>query len=193
MHKKEMRDLFISTVVLGVVFSLSNFTVQNLAASLVVVGIAFLCHELAHRETAKRFGAYAEYRLWPTGLLVALIFGIISRGWIIFAAPGAVYISALKVKRWKPEYTALKNEEYGIIAVAGPLANLGLSVIFLALNAIYPWNLFVMAAIINIFIGFFNLIPMPPFDGFKVMRWDRKTWFSVFCASLVGLIGIALL
>ncbi len=189
MHKKELRDLFISIVALGVIFSISDLSLTNLVASLFVVGLAFLCHELAHRETARKFGAHATYRIWPTGLLIALVLGVISGGRIIFAVPGVVYISAVKVARWKTEYTSLKNEEYGLISVAGPLANLVLSLVFLAFNSLYSWNFFAMAAMINIYIAFFNLLPVPPFDGAKVMRWDRKTWAMMFLAALVGLIG----
>ena len=189
MDKKETRDLFISIMVISIVFSLSNFSLESIIYSLFVIGIAFVCHEMAHRETAKKFGAYAKYVMWPTGILIALLLGIVSNGRIIFAAPGAVYISAIKSARWKTEYTNLKNEEYGIISVAGPLANLGLSLIFIFLNAIYPLTLFSMAIRINIFLAFFNMLPIPPFDGYKVMRWDRETWVAVFLVSIIGLVG----
>ena len=189
MDKKEIRDLFVSTVVIGVLFSLSDLTVLNLISSLIIVGIAFVFHELAHRETARKFGAAAEYRMWPAGLLTAIVLGIVSGGRIIFAAPGAVYISALKMSRWKAEYSSLTNEEYGFISAVGPLANMGLSILFLILNAVYPSNLFAMGAAINIFLAFFNLLPFPPFDGSKVMRWDRKTWLVMFLASTVGFAG----
>ncbi|UCG95237.1 MAG: site-2 protease family protein [archaeon] len=193
----EIRDLLISTVVLGVIFSLSDLTLVNLVSSLFVVGFAFLLHEIAHRETARKFGARAVYRVWPSGLLMAIILGIVSwgsgMGVILFAAPGAVHISPVRVARWKARHTSLQNEEYGIISLAGPLVNLGLSTLFLFLNSLYPSGLLVMGAVINIYIAFFNLLPVPPFDGFKVMRWCRKTWLITFITALVGLTGIWLL
>ncbi len=190
--EREIRDLFISTIVIGFIFSLSNLTLPNLIASIIIVAITFVLHELAHRNVARKFGAYAEYRLWPSGLLFALILGIISGGRVIFAAPGAVYISALKFSRWRSEYTTIKNEEYGVISIAGPLTNLFIALGFLFLNSVYPWGFFWMGASINIFIAFFNLLPFPPLDGYKVMRWDRKTWLAIFIVSMIGWIGMSL-
>ena len=129
--------------------------------------------------------------MWPSGLLFALILGIISGGRIIFAAPGAVYISSLKILRWKGEYESIKNEEYGVISIVGPLTNLFLALIFLILNAFYSWWFFSMGASINMIVALFNLLPIPPLDGAKVMAWDRKVWFFVFMASLIGWIGIS--
>jgi len=189
--QREIRDLFISTIVIGFVFSLSNLTLLNLIASITIVAITFVFHEIAHRNVARKFGAYAEYRLWPSGLLFALILGIASGGSIIFAAPGAVYISALKISRWRSEYSTIKNEEYGVISIAGPLTNLFIALGFLILNSLYPWGFFWMGASINIFIAFFNLLPFSPLDGYKVMRWDRKTWLAIFVVAMIGWIGIS--
>jgi len=189
--QREIRDLFISTIVIGFIFSLSNLTLPNLIASIVIVAITFVLHELAHRNVARKFGAYAEYRIWPSGLLFALILGIISGGRVIFAAPGAVYVSALRISRWRSEYTTIKNEEHGVISIAGPLTNLFIALGFLILNSIYPWGFFWMGASINIFIAFFNLLPIPPLDGYKVMRWDRKTWLAIFIVSMIGWIGMS--
>jgi len=191
LEKIEIRDLFVSTIVLGLIFSLSSFSITKLIISIFIVGIAFIFHEIAHRETAKKFGAKAVYKIWPSGLLIALVLGFVSQGRLIFAAPGAVYMSA-KI-RWKDEFTSLKNEEYGVIALSGPLANLGLSIVFLALNAIYQSEILVMGASVNIILGFFNMLPLPPFDGSKVMRWDRKVWVIIFSAAFAGWLGIWLI
>lgn len=186
----EIRDLFISVVVLGVIFSLANLTLENLIYSLFIVGLAFLVHEIAHKEMASKFGAEASYRIWPSGLLIALILGVLSGGRLIFAALGAVFVSPIKVARWKATFTSLQNQEYGIISLMGPLSNLALSALFLFLNYLYPSGLLVTGAMINIYIAFFNLLPFPPFDGSKIIRWCRKTWLITFITALTGLMGI---
>ncbi|MCD6367973.1 MAG: site-2 protease family protein [Candidatus Aenigmarchaeota archaeon] len=195
MNDREIKDLVISWLVISIIFIRTvsdNLNVDILLGflySLVLVGITFVFHELAHRTVARKYGAFAEYRMWLNGIVFALILALISGGRVIFAAPGAVYISALKVLRWKGEFTSLRNQDYGVISAAGPLTNLIIAGIFLILNSIYPLGFFEMATYINIFIAFFNLLPIPPLDGAKVMAWDRKVWLALFIVALIGWIG----
>ena len=193
--KQELRDLAIAWLVIGVVFTKVVSSWMNVSIyigfvySLIIVGITFVFHELAHRTMARKCGAFAEFRLWPTGILFALLLAIISGGSIIFAAPGAVYVSALRIVRWKGGFSHLRNQDYGLISAAGPLTNLGVAAIFILLDYIYSFAFFSVTAYINIFIAFFNLIPFPPLDGSKVMRWDRKVWGILFIISLIGWIS----
>jgi len=194
-ERRELRDLLVAWLVIGMIFTriISSWMNTDIyigfVYSLVVVGISFVFHELSHRAVARRCGAFAEFRLWPTGIVFALLLAIISGGSIIFAAPGAVYISALKIMRWKGEFSHLRNQDYGVISAAGPLTNLGMASIFILLNYIHSFAFFEVSAYINIFIAFFNLIPFPPLDGSKVMRWDRKVWGVLFVVSLIGWIS----
>ncbi len=190
MQKEEIRDLFISVLVLTVVFSISNLTAENMISYFLIIGMAFVFHEIAHINIATRIGAKSVYRIWPTGLLISLVLGIVSGGRIIFAAPGAVFISSIKHARWKTEYPSLKNEEYGLISSAGPVINLTISIIFILLNYLQPSEFFVKAASINILLGFFNLLPIPPLDGYKIIRWCRRSWLVLFLAAFVGWIGL---
>lgn len=195
MNKKEIRDLVISEIVLAVVFTkivsgmIGVGIYLGFVYSLILVAISFLFHELAHRGIARRYGAMAEYRISPMGIIFALLLAVISGGRVVFAAPGAVYISGLKALRWKGEFSSLRNHDYGLISASGPLTNMGIAAIFLIVNYFYPWSFFSVGAYINIFIAFFNLLPIPPFDGSKVMRWDRKTWIALFLVALIGWIG----
>jgi len=102
MKAKELKDLVISALVLAAAFGIAlsgGFRAfQQPAALVLVIGMAlaavslsFVFHELGHRLIARRFGYFAEYVMWPMGLMIALGFSLIG---FVFAAPGAVMIRA---------------------------------------------------------------------------------------------------
>jgi len=164
---------------------------QNISAMwnllpIVLIGTltAFILHELAHKFVAIHYGCYARFFLWPVGLGFAILLSLITSGSFVFAAPGAVYIWGKNVTR----------KENGIISFAGPFTNLCISIIFVILllvfshfsNTQYMLNIFYYVAMINAFLGVFNLLPIPPLDGFKVFLWNKFIWLG----SLIGFIGI---
>jgi Zn-dependent protease len=113
--------------------------------------------------------------MWPFGIVLALITSVIG---IIFAAPGAVNISGIYGK-----------DQVGKIALAGPMTNLLLGFAFLGLAAVtipssLISNVFYFAATINVWFSFFNMIPFPPLDGSKVIRWNMSYYLIFMAASL---------
>jgi Zn-dependent protease len=62
-----------------------------------------------------------------------------------------------------------------LVSLAGPFSNLGLAtLLILALRISFPTNPFVLETwffliSINLGLGFFNLLPLPPLDGSKVL------------------------
>jgi len=157
-------------------------------------GIGFIFHELAHKFVAMRFGAHAAYRAWPAGLILMLLFPLLGFSFV-FAAPGAVYIFAYHLSR----------RQNGLISLAGPLTNAILAAAFLAAAILYfglgfpditlvrlssthrvfsTAQFLFMGAFINTWLGFFNLIPIYPLDGSKVLAWNWAAW-----AALIIILG----
>jgi len=178
---QEIRDLTISTVAIALIFAwpqrgLLDMDIviffYNFIIILFIVGSSFIFHELAHRTVARYFGAYSEFRAWFDGLIFALILKILLG--FTFIAPGAVYIFK--------EY--LTPKENGIIAISGPLSNILLAVIFSVLSIFTPPFTLVhlvlsYGAYINLYLAAFNLLPIPPLDGFKVLSWNFLIWALV--------------
>jgi len=181
MKAKELKDLVISALVLALAFGIAlsgGFRAfQQPAVLILVIGMAFVAvslgfifHELGHRLIARRFGYFAEYAMWPKGLMVALGFSLFG---FVFAAPGAVMIYP-KATAWGT--TTLNREKVGLISLAGPATNIGLAVIFQVLDFVEPALLFTLGARINTWLALFNLIPFGPLDGAKILKWNKGIW-----------------
>lgn len=181
MKAKELRDLVISALVLALAFGIAlsggfraflqpAILVIVIGKAMVAVSLGFVFHELGHRLVARRFGYFAEYAMWPMGLMVALGFSIFG---FVFAAPGAVMIYP-RATTWGT--SSLSREKVGLISIAGPATNICLGVVFLALGVIQPALLFTLGARVNIWLAVFNLIPFGPLDGAKIFRWNKGIW-----------------
>ncbi len=181
--KNEIRDLIISVFALALIFS--SFNLELILVTLFVVIIVFLSHEMSHKFVAQHYGCDAVYKMWPLGLFLGIITSLIPGGFVI-AAPGAVYISPYK-KKFAFRVARLTRKQYAIISLSGPLINIILAISLLLLNFFYPLALFSLTARVSFFLAFFNLLPIPPMDGSKIMTWNLKIWLLVTAIAFVGL------
>ena len=151
--------------------------------------IAFTFHEYAHAYVADKLGDKTprfQGRLTlnpiahidPIGFIAVLIFGF---GW---AKPVQVNPSAYK------NY----HKDDLKVSLAGPIANFLVAIVATLILGVYinfaygvlPSTLnIVLSSMIssilrlNIFLGFFNLIPVPPLDGFSLLRdLSPKTFYK---------------
>ena len=141
---------------------------QLLFISGVVCGLGFVIHELAHRVVAHGYGAEAHFVSNDRMLLLSMVIALAG---FFLAAPGAV---------WYRGY--LSKAQNGKIALAGPVSNYVLSILFfLVLSAFlvfqidapdWLFTLCYMGFALNGWLGLFNMIPAGPFDGAKVLAWN---------------------
>lgn len=198
----EARNLLISVLVLGLLFSFNNL--NNLLPITLIVGLAFIVHELAHKFIAEQYDCKAEYVLWPQGIIISLLIGFMTGGNVIFAAIGYVSISTYYQTRVGYHFTHLTLEESGKISASGPVSNILLGVISAMLMPIYP--IMGYSASLNFILAIFNLLPFPPLDGSKVFVWSRIAWVSLIITAgtifglsflinplIAGLIGLGVM
>ena len=185
----ELRDLIIAFIFISLSFSIlySGRNVALLQSIFPVVmiglGLGFVLHELGHKFASMHYGYWAEFKLWPTGLIFALISSFFG---FVFAAPGAVYTYAGH---------NLDEKTNGIISIAGPAVNIALALVFLLIGAaIYApahYNttmqfIFIVCSLgysTNSYLAVFNLIPIWNLDGSKVMRWNIGIWIMTIAIA----------
>jgi len=199
---QEIQDLLIAWLALGLAFAVffagggqraidlvtespTGFAVA-LVVSLLTAGVGFLLHEVAHKVVAVRYGNIAAFRAAYNMLFLAVMSAFLG---FIFAAPGAVHHRG-----------RLTEQQHGLIALAGPVVNLVLAVIFVPL-----WIAGVAAGIdllellggrglaINLFLAAFNMIPIGALDGKTVIGWSKAVWLGVFLPSVAVTVYVVFL
>jgi len=168
----------------GFAGSASDYIPLYFGINLVVIGSGFVLHELMHKFSSERYGYMAEFRIWPMGIVLALVTSLIG---FIFAAPGATYINA----------PGISNKENGIVSLAGPLTNVVVALLFLPLLLV-SGTLIEYAGVlgfeVNVLLATFNMLPVMPLDGAKVWRWNKLIWAAVFlplaAVFLIFILGI---
>lgn len=197
MKAKELKDLVVSALLLALAFGIAfsggfralfqpGRLISMFFLALVGVSVGFVLHELGHRFVARRFGCFAEYRMWTTGLILAIVCSLVG---FVFAAPGAVMVHPGSDLWGRPSLT---KQRFGVISIAGPSMNICLAVVFIILNTLYPSLVFSLGARINLWLAMFNLIPFGPLDGAKVFNWDKKVWLAAIIVTM-GLFGMQFL
>jgi Zn-dependent protease len=180
--QRRLVDALFAGVAGGVPTGVLSAAGQAFALSMITVGVGFLLHELAHKVVAIRFGQRAQFRA-DYGMLFLAIAGAFVG--FLFAAPGAVY--------HRGRITARQN---GLIALAGPVTNLGLALVFAPLLALpgFPGEVGALGVGINLLLAGFNMIPFGPLDGRSVLRWSKLVFVLVFVPSAaLALFGLVFL
>lgn len=185
------------------------------AISILVVLVALAVHEFSH--------AYAAYKL---GDNTAKSLGRLTLNPLKHLDPmGAICMVLFHIGWAKPVPINPRNfkdpkKGFAITALAGPAVNIALAFIFALIYRILVvslrgvlfvpgsfalrfWENILLTAYlfhsINLGLGLFNLIPLPPFDGsrilhvvlpakiyFEIMKYERKIYFGVLAWLLLG-------
>ncbi len=153
---------------------LDKLSRKDFLFSLLVSAPGVILHELAHKFVAIAFGLTASFFVFWWGLGIAIFLKLIHSPFIIIA-PGYVGISG----------TATELQSI-LTSFAGPLVNIILFfVATLILNNAKRLTrrqavTLYLTKKINLFLFIFNMLPIPPLDGSKVLFGIFRIIFSSF-------------
>lgn len=193
--KRVIYGIIIAMALITLLNSSTNGTVLGLLMSLPGVLLAMTFHEFAHAFAADRLGDDTPRRqgrlslnpmahIEPLGILMLLFVKV---GW---GKPVQV-----NPRNYDRRFTVEKSD--AIVSIAGPLMNFFLSIVltivYCAIMKFAPtfylstvgfaiMSIIINAIIVNIGLGVFNLIPLPPLDGSKVilpvLPYKAKYWLQ---------------
>ena len=185
-------------IVVVIAYILLSGNVASMLATLVGLVIAITVHECAHAWMADQLGdPTARYmgrvslnplvHLDPLGSIMILVTAVLGTG-IGWGKPTPVNPSRLRYG---------SRLGHAIVSLAGPASNLivglvlGLVLRFALTTSVPFWFADALFALVstNVVIAMFNLIPVPPLDGFAVLlglislipgraAWDAIQWLS---------------
>lgn len=149
-------------------------------AMILILIMSVVMHEMAHGYAANWLGdptARLSGRLTANPLVhLDPLMSVILPGLLIVTGSPILFGAAKPVPYNPYNFT---NQKWGeaIVAAAGPAANIAIAAIFallirfsevLALSSTFV-QLSYSVIILNIFLAFFNLVPIPPLDGSKIL------------------------
>ena len=188
-----------------ILFGKEKIMIIKIATSALAVFTAIIAHEIAHGYVAKRLGddtAQQQGRLSLNPLKHIDIFGTLILPVLLFLAKtGFIFGWARPV----PINYAKLRSKYGIVLVAsaGVMMNFILaliSAVLLKLSLLIPFGaisgvlamFWLQMIFFNIVLAVFNLLPLPPLDGSKILLgWSDNQYIQKFLNSdRTGLIFI---
>ncbi|MGP1441356.1 MAG: site-2 protease family protein [Anaerovoracaceae bacterium] len=158
----------------------------------ILIGLSF--HEFGHAFVSDRLGdptprmqgrvsLSPAAHIDPLGLLMLFIIGF---GW---GRPVQI----------DPQYYKHRRRDELLVSLAGVIMNLLLAICFMGVLRLFyqfagefvasdvgaiVWQILIGVIQINLVLMFFNLIPLPPLDGFgiitQIFKLDRKSWYYSF-------------
>jgi len=190
----ELKEIIIAEVALVLAFSLAfsggiasaihhqQLFISFIPIAFVAVTLNFVLHEMMHKFTAQRYGAVAGFKTSTLGLAITIVTGMLGT---LFGLPGATYI-------YVHNFTKKEN---GIVSLAGPATNIVVFAVFAAIlvflnppinSYLYTGIYFVM--LIALVLAAFNMIPVMPLDGSKVLAWSLPIYAGVSGVLLILLL-----
>jgi Zn-dependent protease len=181
-----------------------NRSIETILLTIPAIIIGFSFHEFAHAFTSYKLGDPTPGNQGRLTLSPLAHIDII--GFILILVAGFGWAKPVQIN---PRYYKNPRRDEMIVSLAGPAMNLVIAFVFvviyrLTINFFSSGNVVLYNLLnviqyvtwINIILFFFNLIPLPPLDGFHILRelmprrQYRLIWFLEQYSSIILIIII---
>lgn len=157
---------------------------MEIVFSIIVLLFSVVIHEVSHGYVADRLGdptARLAGRLTLNPARHLDLFGSIILPLILVILQTGIIFGWAKPVPYNPYNLKNPDRDSALIAIAGPISNFTIAIIFsiflkvsIALASTIPLFTFaaalsVQVILINIVLAVFNLVPIPPLDGSKIL------------------------
>jgi Zn-dependent protease len=179
---------------------LNNMDFISIVISLVILLFSAIIHEVAHGYVAERLGDPTarlmgritldpRKHIDPMMSIALPLLLLISGSPVIFGAAKPVPVDPFNLRDGR--------KDMALVSLAGPLINIVIAILSSLIIHIFPSSSFLLLNIIylNLLLGIFNLIPIPPLDGSKIFSLilPEKTANAFMSLGSIGLILIFVL
>lgn len=169
-YRREAIHFFVAWMALAFAFGnvLGSLNPLSVGVALMMSGVGFIAHELAHRYVARRHGFYARFKVDRRTLALVVITSFFD---FVFAAPGELEFEGEPTER-----------EEVLIDAAGPIISLILALFFFATM---PGYFSLYGYRVNSWLAFFNMVPVAGLDGESIYRYDKHKFAMLFAVTLI--------
>ena len=204
--KNEIISILVAILIIGISISLIT-TWTILIYTLLAVFLVFLINILAKKVMSYYLDTEIEMKFWevkrfgfshlsslktafPAGIFMPIIVSALSLGNLIWLA-SLVFDIKPKIHRAAKRhglysFSEITEYQIGLIAAIGVFANL----VFAIVGYLAGWPIF---AKLNIWLAFFNMIPISDLDGNKIFFGNLVIWSFLASITLIGLAYLFLL
>ncbi len=201
-EERELRDIVITVLAVAFIFGYDDKRpvfelipwLLNYLKTLAIVAASFLAYDGAMKVAALHQGFTAEYRMWPQGLGMSIIITLLTKGKFPVILAGGLFLHHNMILRLGKFRYGLNTIAYGTIAAAGPIAHLVLMTLCLAMSkqlGIFP-EFFLYAAVINGWMLFYQLLPIPKLNGIHIFFMSRLA-YSFIAGTLMAYVILAII
>lgn len=178
--KDELLEIFLAIFVLSFIFSISNFTltISSFLKNFLFLTLVIFTKEIIQKIYARTKGYYSRFKIYPISYILSIFVSVIG---IKLAAPGYTQLLPYKFSEWKYSRRRYSVEDEGKIILIGLL-------VFFAFSTILLFTEYKNLKNIISLIIVFNMLPILPFDGTRILKWNFGIWCFLFIFSLILLI-----